>query len=163
MFRWIVTLVSLIQSKITLASTANWDGFLLRFSSGLLTSKYANIVQWMLPFYRNKSKSCLYLNVASSGNDNQLVESTLFIQQRTSATMEMSPNKASNVITSATTGTNNIYKSRTKGLFSVHISDNKQAPTARSNKHASTTVTMILPEDLPAKNQHKALWAPQQQ
>jgi hypothetical protein len=70
--------------------------------------------------------------------------------------MEMSPNKASNVITSATTGTNNIYKSRTKGLFSVHTSDNKQAPTA-SNKHASTKVTMILPEDLPAKNQHKAL------
>ena len=76
---------------------------------------------WVLPFYRNKSKSCLYLNEAC-GNNNEWVESTLFIQQPTSATMEMSPtNKASNAITSATTATQNIYKIKSKrNVFNTH-------------------------------------------
>jgi hypothetical protein len=63
---------------------------------------------------------------AASGNDHQQVDaSTLFIQQQTSAPMEMYTTKASNAIANDTTATT----SRTRGLFSVHTCDNKQQPT----------------------------------
>ena len=86
--------------------------------------------------------------------------STHFIQQPTSAAMEMSPTEASNAFTSATTGTNNIYKIKKKRTF---FSTRKwqQAPTTR-NKHTSNEVK-IIPDGLTTKNQQKALWAPQQQ
>ena len=61
--------MSLIQATITLLLTGMFcSAFPLCW---LLTLNYANIMSWVQPFYRNKSRSCLYLN-AASGNDNQV-------------------------------------------------------------------------------------------
>jgi Tfp pilus assembly protein FimT len=85
----------------------------------------------------------------NSGNDNQQVDaSTLFIQQPTSAAMEMYSTKASNAITSDTTGSNEQHQEQ-EGCF-------QYTQVTTTNNHASTQATMI-PEDLTAKNQYKAL------
>ena len=90
---------------------------LLFFSAVLLTSKYTkNIVPYMsLPFYRNKSKSCLYLN-AVGGNNNQQVDKqacTLSIQKPTRDAMD--------TITSATTAIKGIHSIKNKKtVFSTH-------------------------------------------
>ena len=80
------------------------------------------------------SKSCLYLN-ATSGNDNQQVDaSSLFIQQPTSAAMEMYSTQASNAITNDTTATNDVNDKRAV--------DNKHPQQATTNhKHRSDNDT----------------------
>jgi hypothetical protein len=81
------------------------------------------------------------LKNAASGNDNHQVDaSTLFIQQPTMPQWKCNPPKHHMLAEVPQQQQTTSTKSRTRGLFSAHTSDNKQQAT--TTKHAITEVTM---------------------
>ena len=152
----IVTMMSLICSSGNYSS-AKLD-ILLRFSTlPLLTSKYANVVPWVLPFYKkNRGVVCILMQLVEMTN-NRLMQAPSSSNNQQVPQWKCNPlRKETNAITNTTTATKEIYKIEKEDCF--HYT---QVTTSAHNKRqpgqlSRTLRSDMILEDLTAKNQQKA-------